>query len=673
MSGTTRKQAARRVAELRKQLDHHNYRYYVLDDPEITDADYDRLLRELQALESAHPGLLTSDSPTQRVGATALETFKPVRHTVPMLSLENAFEEDEVLEFDKRVHERLDLEGAVDYTAEPKLDGLAVSLRYEKGNLVRAATRGDGATGEDVTANVRTIRAVPLRLRGDPPDLIEVRGEVFMPLEGFKAMNDRAAARGDKVFANPRNAAAGSLRQLDPRISAARPLDIFFYAIGEAAGWRVIRRQHELIESLRELGLKTCPETSLVEGPAGCLQYYRSIGSRREHLPYEIDGVVYKVDRLDLQRELGFVSRAPRGALAHKFPATEAPTIVRDVEFQVGRTGALTPVARLEPVSVGGVTVSNATLHNIDEIERKDVRIGDHVVVRRAGDVIPEVVRVIAEKRRRGARKVVLPKACPVCGSEIERMEGDAVARCSGGLYCRAQRKEALKHFASRRALDIEGLGDELINQLVEKDMVSTPADIYKLTTDELASLERMGDKSAANVVAAIERSKETTLGKFLFGIGIRDVGEVTANELADQFGTLESLIAATEDEIQEAQGVGPIVAAHVYKFFQQPHNIEVLKAIRDAGVHWSDKEKTVRSAGGVLTGRTFVLTGTLDTMTRDQAKDRIVELGGKVTGSVSKKTSYVVAGRDPGSKLSRAQELGVDVLSEQELLRFFK
>ena len=668
MNASGTKQVAARVAELRRVIDHHNYRYYVLDDPEISDAKYDRLLRELEELERDHPDLVTADSPTQRVGAAPVEAFGQVRHAVPMLSLENAFADTEVVDFDRRIRERLDAAGPIEYTAEPKLDGLAVSLRYERGRFVRAATRGDGTTGEDVTANVRTIRSVPLKLRGDAPTLLEVRGEVYMPVGGFEKLNERASKKGEKIFANPRNAAAGSLRQLDPRVTAERPLEIFCYGIGETEGWRAARRQSELLDALREFGLRTCPEIRQVTGPEGCLDYFHDLARRRASLGYEIDGVVYKVDRFDLQRELGFVSRAPRWALAHKFPAKEETTVVRDVEFQVGRTGALTPVARLEPVFVGGVTVSNATLHNMDEVERKDVRIGDTVIVRRAGDVIPEVVKVVMEKRPRNARRVSLPERCPVCGSDVIRAEGDAVARCTGGLYCQAQRKEALRHFASRRALDIEGLGEELIDQLVEKQLVSTPADIFILSVDKLAELERMGPKSAANLVGAIERSKSTTLPRFLFGIGIRDVGEVTATALSEHFGTIEALMNASEDEIRSVHGIGPVVAAHVHRFFQQKHNREVIAAIRDAGVSWPPIERKVSNVGGALEGKTFVLTGTLESMTRDEAKDRIVALGGKVTGSVSKKTSFLVAGADPGSKMAKAQELGVEVIGEERL-----
>lgn len=662
--------AAARVLELRRQIDRHNYRYYVLDDPEVSDAEYDRLMQELRALEEQYPDLITPDSPTQRVGATPVSDLEEVVHALPMLSLDNAFTEEDVVAFDRRVRERLETEEEIEYAAEPKLDGLAVSFRYEKGRLVLAATRGDGMRGENVTHNVRTIKAVPLELRGKPPELLEVRGEVFMPIAGFKAMNERALAKGEKTFVNPRNAAAGSLRQLDPRLAASRPFDVFFYSVGEIRGWKLPPRHTEALEQLREWGLKISPLVRTVKGAAGCLDYYRDIGARRDKLAYEIDGVVYKVNRFLQQRELGFVARAPRWAIAHKFPAHEENTIVRGVEFQVGRTGALTPVARLEPVFVGGVTVSNATLHNMDEVRRKDVRIGDTVVIRRAGDVIPEVVKVIVERRPKDAQLVELPAHCPVCGSDVEREEGEAVARCTGGLYCAAQRKESLRHFASRRALDIDGLGSKIIDQLVERELVRSPADLYALTVDQFAGLERLGEKSAANLVAALERSKRTTLPRFLYALGIRDVGEATAAALAEHFGSLEALQEATEEQIQETQDVGPVVAAHVRHFFEQEHNREVIRALRAHGVHWPDiPRKPTNADGGPLKGKTFVLTGTLESMSRDAASERIAALGGKVSGSVSKKTSYVVAGAEPGSKLKKAQELGVEVLDERAFL----
>jgi DNA ligase (NAD+) len=661
--------AAGRIKELREQVRRHDHRYYVLDDPEISDARYDALLGELRELETAHPELVTPDSPTQRVGGAASGTFGEVVHAVPMLSLENAFSEQDVLNFDRRVRERLDTD-AVEYSAEPKLDGLAISLRYESGRLTQAATRGDGTKGEDVTANVRTIRSVPLTLRGDAPPLLEVRGEVFMSRRAFEQLNRRAAENGEKTFVNPRNAAAGSLRQLDPKVTERRALDVFFYGVGATAGWAMPRRHSELLAALRELGLRTCPAITVVAGVMGCIEYYQAMARRRNALGYEIDGVVYKVDRLDWQRDLGFVSRAPRWAVAHKFPAQEETTVVRDVEFQVGRTGALTPVARLEPVFVGGVTVSNVTLHNMDELARNDVRIGDTVVVRRAGDVIPEVVRVIPDLRPPDARVVELPARCPVCGSHVTRAEGEAVARCSGGLVCRAQRREALRHFASRRAMDIEGLGDKLVEQLVDAGRVETPADLYSLTADELASLERMGAKSAANLVEALERSKSTTLARFLFALGIRDVGESTALALANHFGRLEAIAGASAEEIEQVRDVGPVVAAHVRDFFAEERNRAVLAALRERGVSWPEGTPVRSVESGPLSGETLVITGTLASMTRDQARDAARAAGATVTDSVSRKTTLLVAGAEAGSKLRKAQELGVTVVDEDEFKR---
>jgi DNA ligase (NAD+) len=669
------KSAANRVRALRQQIDHHNYRYHVLDDPEVSDAEYDRLLLELKALEEQYPDLITADSPTQRVGATPVSELEEVVHTTPMLSLDNAFSDEDLIAFDRRVRERLESEEPIEYSAEPKLDGLAVSFRYESGRLVQAATRGDGLRGEDITHNVRTIKSVPIELRGTPPKILEVRGEVFMLIAGFKAMNQRALERGEKTFVNPRNAAAGTMRQLDPRLAASRPLDAFFYGLGETSGWKPPQRHSDILQQFREWGLKVSPLVQTVHGVEGCLEYYRDIGRRRAELKYEIDGVVYKVNRLVQQRDLGFVARAPRWAIAHKFPAHEENTRVRGVEFQVGRTGALTPVARLEPVFVGGVTVSNATLHNMDEVRRKDVRIGDTVVIRRAGDVIPEVVKVVLERRPDDAQEVQLPAKCPICGSDVERVEGEAVARCTGGLFCAAQRKEALRHFAARRALDIDGLGSKIIDQLVDADppLVRSPADLYRLTAEQLAQLERMGEKSAANLIQSIERSKKTTLARFLYGLGIRDVGEATAAALASHFGSIEPLQQASEEEIQEVMDVGPVVAAHVHNFFQQAHNREIIDALIQLGVTWPRQQRKAASSDGPLTGKTFVITGTLDTMSRDEASDRITALGGKVTGSVSKKTSYVVAGAEPGSKLQKARELGVAIVDEAGLLGLLK
>lgn len=653
---------------LRRQIEYHNYRYYVLDDPEIPDAEWDRLLQALQALEAQYPALITADSPTQRVGATPADEFAEIRHRIPMLSLDNAFSEDDVQAFDRRVRERLEIAGPVTYSAEPKLDGLAISVTFERGVLVRAATRGDGTSGEDVTANIRTVRSLPLRLRAAAPALIEARGEVYMPVAGFARLNAETVQRGEKPFANPRNAAAGSLRQLDPRVTAQRPLDIFFYAIGSLEGFEPPESHSAMLDMLRDVGLRVSPETCRVSGVEGCLDYYRRIAQRRASLPYQIDGVVYKVDSLAAQRQLGFVSRAPRWAVAHKFPAEEALTVVRDVEFQVGRTGALTPVARLESVFVGGVNVSNATLHNMDEIARKDVRIGDTVVVRRAGDVIPEVARVLLDRRPATARAVAMPGNCPVCASPVERDVDAAVARCTGAYRCSAQRKERLRHFASRRALDIEGMGEKLVDQLVEAGLVETPADLYQLDVATLAALERMGQKSAENVCAAIERSKSTTLARFLFALGIRDVGEATAVSLARHFGTLEKLMAADVAKVQLTEDVGPVVASHVVEFFGEAANREVLHRLREAGLNWP--ESTPVAEHQPLAGLIFVLTGSLETLSREEAEDALRALGAKASGSVSKKTSYLVAGADAGSKLRKAEELGVPVIDEAALLR---
>jgi DNA ligase (NAD+) len=662
---------AARAAELRAQLKQHDYRYYVLDDPSVPDAEYDRLMRELRALEAAHPELITADSPTQRVAGTPSAAFGEVVHRLPMLSLDNAFSEEDLRAFDRRLHERLEVTGELDYVAEPKLDGLAIALIYRGGVLEQAATRGDGITGEDVTANVRTVRTVPHRLHRGAPRLIEVRGEVFMPLKGFARMNARARERGEKVFVNPRNAAAGSLRQLDPAISAARPLDAFFYGLGALEGVPLPDGQAQLLALLRKLGLPVSPDARRVRGVAGCLDYYSEMGARRAALPYQIDGVVYKLDSRADQERVGFVSRAPRWAIAHKFPAEEALTRVLDIEFNVGRTGALTPIARLEPVFVGGVTVSNVTLHNIDEVHRKDVRVGDTVTVRRAGDVIPELVSVVLEKRAEPAPpEVQLPERCPVCGSQVLRVEGEAVARCTGGFTCRAQRQEALRHFASRRALDIEGLGDKVIEQLIERELVRSPADLYGLKAEELAELERMGEKSAANLVASIDRSRRTTLPRLLYALGIREVGEATALALARHFGTLEALMAAGEEEIQRVEDVGPIVAAHVAAFFSSKDHRSVIKQLRDKGVEWPEAIRPAGDGGAALAGKTFVLTGSLSGMTREQAQEALSARGAKVAGSVSKKTSFVVAGSDAGSKLARAHELGIEVLDEQQFAK---
>ncbi|MCG6965294.1 MAG: NAD-dependent DNA ligase LigA [Chromatiaceae bacterium] len=654
--------------QLREQIEHHNYQYYVLDQPEVPDSEYDRLFRALQALEAAHPELITPDSPTQRVGGAALAAFDEVEHRVPMLSLGNALSPEEMAEFDRRVRERLKLSGDVSYAAEPKLDGLAISLRYEQGLLVQAATRGDGSRGENVTQNARTIGSVPLRLVGSAwPPVLEVRGEVFMPKKGFERLNERQRARGDKTFANPRNAAAGSLRQLDPRITAERPLAMFCYGLGEVQGHPMSGSHSGNMALLKGWGLPVSPELKRVTGLAACAAYFEEIGARRATLAYDIDGVVFKVDSTADQQALGFVSRAPRWAIAQKFPAQEALTLVEAIEFQVGRTGAVTPVARLKPVFVGGVTVSNATLHNMDEVQRKDVRVGDTVYVRRAGDVIPEVVRVLAERRPKGARPAKMPAHCPVCGSDIERIEGEAVARCSGGLYCAAQRREAVKHFASRRAMDIEGLGDKLIEQLIDQDLIKDPADLFDLSVETLAGLERMGEKSARNLVGALDQARQTTLARFLYALGIREVGEATAQALARQFGSLDAIRAAGEDALQQTPDVGPVVARHVHVFFRQRHNQDVVAKLRAAGVQWPEGEPAPAPEALPFAGKTFVLTGTLS-QPRDVVKERLQALGAKVAGSVSKKTDYLVAGEEAGSKLGKAQELGVEVLDEQSL-----
>jgi DNA ligase (NAD+) len=667
------KEAAARALELRDLLDRYNYRYHALDDPEVPDAEYDRLMLELRALETRHPELLTPDSPTQRVGAAPVAAFGAVKHRLAMLSLDNAFSEDDVRDFDRRIRERLDREAPIRYSAEPKLDGLAISARYENGRYVQGATRGDGETGEDVTQNLKTVKALPMKLRADrPPPVLEVRGEVFMPLAGFERFNREAIARGEKSFVNPRNAAAGSLRQLDPKMTAARPLDLFIYGLGIVEGGELPAHHSAILKVLRQWGFKICPQSRVVEGVDGCLDYYREMGALRSKLPYQIDGVVYKVDDLERQRQLGFVSRAPRWAVAHKFPAEEALTTVRDIEFQVGRTGALTPVARLEPVFVGGVTVSNATLHNMDELNRKDVRVGDTVVIRRAGDVIPEVVSVLPERRVAGAAPVTLPSHCPVCGSPVVREADQAVARCTGGRICAAQRKEEIKHFASRRALDIRGLGDKLVEQLVDREWVRTPADLFDLRTEQLSTLERMGDKSAQKLHSAILASKQTSLPRFLYALGMRDVGEATALALAQHFGDIGALRGAGEDEIQRVPDVGPVVAKNVAAYFRDPDNAAIVDRLLARGITWPPATAPMVS-DAQLAGKTFVLTGTLQALTREEAAEAIAELGGKVSGSVSKKTQYVVAGADAGSKLKKAQQLGIAVLDEAAFLKLLK
>ncbi|WP_428634206.1 NAD-dependent DNA ligase LigA [Sedimenticola sp.] len=663
---------SQRAAELREQLNLHNYRYYVLDDPLIPDSDYDRLLRELQTLEQQYPVLVTPESPTQRVGAQPLDGFGEVQHRIPMLSLDNAFTDEEMREFDRRVKERLGATGDVVYTAEPKLDGLAISLRYEAGLLVQAATRGDGARGEDVTHNVRTIPSVPLKLMGeDWPAVLEVRGEIYMPLAGFEQLNERAREKGEKGFANPRNAAAGSLRQLDSRITAQRPLAMYCYGFGEISSGPLGATQSESIRRLADWGLRISPEMRTVEGVSGCLDYYRQIGERRASLDYEIDGVVFKVDSLAQQQSLGFVSRAPRWAIAQKFPAQEEMTRLVAIDVQVGRTGALTPVARLEPVNVAGVTVTNATLHNEDEIRRKDIWVGDTVIIRRAGDVIPQVVRAISEQRPSDAQPFKMPEQCPACGADVIRDADEAVVRCSGGLFCPAQRRQAIKHFASRRAMDIEGLGDKLVDQLVSLDMVETPADLFRLRFDALEKMERMGKKSAENLLDALEKSKQTTLGRFLFALGIREVGETTAQSLANYYGDLEPVMQADSDSLQQVPDVGPVVAEHVFTFFRQAHNQEVIRALMEAGVRW-EPIAIPDADSQILAGKVFVITGTLS-RPREDIKQQLIALGAKVTGSVSKKTDYLVAGAEAGSKLTKAESLGITILDETGLNRLLE
>jgi DNA ligase (NAD+) len=670
MTKQPRPDVVRRAAELRRQIHEHNYRYYVLDRPSISDPAYDRLFRELQELERQHPGLVTPDSPTQRVGAAPAEKFASVRHGTPMLSLDNAFSDDELAAFDRRVRERLGVTD-VEYAAEPKLDGLAVSLVYEGGVLVRGATRGDGATGEDVTPNVRTIRSVPLRLRGNaPPRLLEVRGEVYLSKKAFAALNRNAEARGEKPFANPRNAAAGSVRQLDPRVTARRPLAFTGYEVGRLEGVRRPDRHVALLEAIRAWGLPVSPGITVVRGLDGCVECYRRMATRRDALPFEIDGVVFKVNRLEQQATLGFVARAPRWAIARKFPAQEARTRVERIEVQVGRSGALTPVAHLRPVRVGGVTVSRATLHNEDEIRRKDVRVGDTVVVERAGDVIPEVASVVRERRPRGTHPFRMPRTCPACGSAVIRAEGEAVTRCTGQLGCPAQRKETIRHFASRRAMDIAGLGDKLVDQLVERGFVTDVGDLYGLTHAQLTRLARLGDKSADNVLAALAASRTTTLARFLHALGIREVGLATARALAGHFRDLEPLLSADATRLQEVSDVGPVVAAHIAAFFREPRNRRVIAKLRTAGVHWPRAEAPRR---GFLAGKTFVLTGALARLTREEATARLLALGAAVSDSVSARTSFVIVGRDPGSKLDQARRLGVPRLDEAAFVRLIR
>ena len=667
------KSVQEQITALRTTLRHHEYCYHVMDTPEIPDAEYDRLMVQLRELESAHPDLLTPDSPTQRVGAAPLTAFEQVRHEVPMLSLDNTFDEAGFLAFNKRVQDRLKSTDDLTYCCELKLDGLAVSLLYEDGLLVQAATRGDGTTGENITANVRTIHAIPLRLHGDNiPARVEVRGEVFISESGFEKLNEEARRTGAKVFANPRNAAAGSLRQLDPRITAKRPLTFFCYGFGLLEGGEMPASHWERLQQFKAWGLPVTDRIRLANNAAEVLAFYHQVEQERPSLGFDIDGVVIKVDSQALQEKLGFVARAPRWAIAFKFPAQEQMTVVRDVEFQVGRTGAITPVARLEPVQVAGVVVSNATLHNADEIARLGLRIGDKVVIRRAGDVIPQVVNVVESERPDDTREIVYPTHCPVCGSDVERVEGEVVTRCTGGLICGAQRKEALKHFVSRRAMDVDGMGDKIIDQLVEKEYVHTPADLFRLTAGKLTGLDRMGPKSAQNVVDALEKAKLTTLARFLYALGIREVGEATAANLANHFGELEKVMNADLDALIEVQDVGKVVAAHVRNFMDEESNRAVIRDLtEEMGVHWPQvKVVNADEIDSPFAGKTVVLTGSLSQMNRDDAKARLVALGAKVSGSVSKKTDLLIAGEAAGSKLAKAQELGIEVIDETEMIR---
>ncbi|EJD6377546.1 NAD-dependent DNA ligase LigA [Providencia rettgeri] len=661
------------IDELKTQLRHHEYQYHVLDAPEIPDVEYDKLMQRLKEIEAQHPELVTSDSPTQRVGAAPLAAFDTVRHEIPMLSLDNVFDEESYLAFDKRVRDRLKNHQELTFCCELKLDGLAVSLLYENGELVQAATRGDGTVGENITANVRTIRAIPLRLTGSNiPDRVEIRGEVFMPQKGFEALNAQARKTDGKVFANPRNAAAGSLRQLDPRITAKRPLTFYCYGVGLVEGGSLPDTHYDRLMQFKAWGLPVSDYVQLRVGHQAVLDFYHEIEQVRPDLGFDIDGVVIKVNSIAIQEELGFVSRAPRWATAFKFPAQEQVTLLKDVEFQVGRTGAITPVARLEPVQVAGVVVSNATLHNADEIERLGVHIGDTVIIRRAGDVIPQIVSVVVDNRPADSREIVFPTHCPVCGSDIERIEGEAVARCTGGLICGAQRKEALKHFVSRRAMDVDGMGDKIIDQLVEKEYVKTPADLYQLSAGILTGLDRMGPKSAQNLVDALNKSKQTTLARFIYALGIREVGEATAANLAAHYTTLEAVMAADEESLKTVQDIGHVVAKHVVNFFREPHNQAVIEdLLTKASIHWPEV-KVVNSAeiDSPFAGKTVVLTGSMSILTRDEAKDKLVALGAKVSGSVSKKTDLVIAGEAAGSKLAKANELGIRVIDENELIR---
>ena len=661
-----------RYQRLKSELNQYNHAYYVLDDPSVPDSEYDRLMRELQDIELQYAELQTPDSPSQRVGGTALDSFSQVKHEVPMLSLDNAFSDTEMVDFERRIKDRINLaqDQNLTYACEPKLDGVAVSLIYQKGLLIRGATRGDGSVGEDITANVRTIKSIPLRLQGDDyPELLEVRGEIYMPRDGFNEFNTKAREAGDKPFVNPRNAAAGSLRQLDSKITATRPLEMCAYSVGQYQGDQKPDSHFAMLKLLGTLGFKINQHIKQVEGVDACEDYYQYLNGLRDQLDYDIDGIVYKVNDFKLQQRLGFVAKAPRWAIARKFPAQEEMTRLLDVEFQVGRTGAVTPVARLEPVFVGGVTVGNATLHNADEINRLGVCVGDTVIVRRAGDVIPQIAKVVLEKRPQDAQPIVFPDRCPVCQSSVKRIEGEAVARCTGGLFCGAQTKEAIKHYASRKAMDIDGLGDKLVDALVDHELIYSVADLYELKLEKLINLERMAKKSAENLLNSIEASKQTTLAKFLYSLGIREVGEATAQTLANNFGTLDAVIAATVEQLLDVEDVGPVVARHIVDFFRNPDNLSIVEAIRNFGVQWKDIDQTAQALP--LKGQTWVLTGTLETMSRAEAKDRLQQFGAKVAGSVSAKTHAVVAGPGAGSKLNKAQALDIQVLTEQSLIEF--
>ncbi|WP_133130797.1 NAD-dependent DNA ligase LigA [Legionella yabuuchiae] len=662
---------AKEIERLREKIRHYDYQYYVLDEPSIPDAEYDRCFKQLQALEEKYPQYKSKDSPTERVGVAPVSSLEAIAHQQPMLSLSNVFDEEELKAFIKRVADKLKVNrDDLVFTCEPKLDGLAVNLTYERGVLVSAATRGDGRVGENITGNIKTIAAVPLKLLGDDiPSMIEVRGEVYMPIAGFEALNETARNAGEKTFANPRNAAAGSLRQLNPSVTATRPLAIYCYGIGANEGILLPDSHFAQLSMLKHLGFRVAPEIEVQRGLTGCLRYYEAMLQRRAELPYEIDGVVYKVDSTAQQNQLGYVARAPRFACAHKFPASEEMTTLLEVDFQVGRTGALTPVARLKPVRVAGVTVSNATLHNMDEIERKDIRIGDEVIVRRAGDVIPEVVSVILEKRPSETKTISLPKECPVCGADVIREEGEAVARCTGGLFCKAQRKRMIWHFASRKAMAIDGLGDVLIEQLVDKERLDDVADLYTLTQEELAEYPRMGPKSAANLVEAMERSKKTTFQRFIYALGIREIGEASAEILANHYKDIEALKNASVEDLMALKDIGPVAADHVVHFFAQDHNLEVIDKLMKFGVSWPTPEVKLADETHPFYGKTVVLTGSLSRMSRDEAKAKLTARGAKVTGSVSANTDYLIAGADPGSKFTKATELDVTILNEDEFL----